>query len=41
VNLVRGFGIKEVARTGCIAMLRGGTGPMRVEEKALKARKER
>ena len=41
VNLVRGFGIKEVARTGCIAMLRGSTGPMRVEEKALKARKER
>jgi len=41
LNLVRGFGIKEVARTGCIAMLRGSTGPMRVEEKALKARKER
>ncbi len=29
-NLVRGFGIKEVARTGQIAMTRGGAGPLPV-----------
>jgi acetolactate synthase-1/3 small subunit len=29
-NLVRGFGIKEIARTGRIAMTRGGSGPLPV-----------
>jgi acetolactate synthase-1/3 small subunit len=32
-NLVRGFGIKEIARTGCIAMTRGGAGPLPVIKK--------
>ena len=40
LNLLRSFGIKEVARTGSIAMLRGSTGQLRVEEKSLKTRKE-
>jgi acetolactate synthase-1/3 small subunit len=31
-NLLRGFGIKEMARTGLLAMTRGTTGPLRVEE---------
>jgi len=38
-NLLRGFGIREVARTGSIAMTRGGRGALRVvEEKLSKAR---
>ena len=36
-NLLRGFGIKEIARTGRIAMTRGGSGSLPVEEKAPKA----
>lgn len=36
-NLLRGFGIKEVARTGCIAMTRGSQGALSVEEKLSKA----
>ncbi len=31
-NLLRGFGIREIARTGCIALTRGSTGPLIVEE---------
>ncbi|HET6478069.1 MAG TPA: acetolactate synthase small subunit [Dehalococcoidales bacterium] len=41
LNLLRGFGIREVARTGSIAMLRGSTSQSRVEEKPLKTRKAR
>ena len=32
LDLLRGFGIKELARTGRIAMTRGGVGPLSVEE---------
>jgi len=40
-NLLRSFGIKEVARTGSIAMTRGSQGALQVEEKPSKARSER
>ena len=40
-NLLRGFGIKEVVRTGRIAMTRGGSTPFRVEEKLSKAGNKR
>lgn len=40
LNLLRSFGIKEVARTGSIAMLRGSTGQLRAEEKPSTIRKE-
>ncbi|MFH0768073.1 MAG: acetolactate synthase small subunit [Chloroflexota bacterium] len=33
-NLLRGFGIKELARTGRIAMTRGGTNPLPVERES-------
>ena len=32
IDLLRGFGIREIARTGRIALTRGGTGPLQVEE---------
>ena len=35
-NLLRGFGIREIARTGCIAMTRGGQGALRIREKLSK-----
>lgn len=38
-TLLRGFGIKEVARTGRIAMTRGTSGSIPVEEKLSKTRK--
>jgi len=37
-NLLRGFGIKEIARTGRIAMVRGRAGPLSVEKKSPKAK---
>ena len=40
-NLLRGFGIKEVARTGRIAMARGEQGPLPVEEKPSKAKRQK
>ena len=37
-NLLRGFGIKEIARTGRIAMIRGRSSPLPVEKKSPKAK---
>ncbi len=37
--LLRGFGVKEVARTGRIAMSRGATGSLSVEEEAVTKRR--
>lgn len=32
LELLRGFGIREIARTGRVALTRGGVGPLEVEE---------
>jgi len=41
LDLFRGFGIREIARTGRIALTRGGAGPLQVEEsKEVKAPKQ-
>jgi acetolactate synthase-1/3 small subunit len=32
LELLRGFGIRDIARTGRIALTRGGAGPLQVEE---------
>ncbi len=32
VELLRGFGIRELSRTGTIALPRGGAGPLTIEE---------
>lgn len=40
LELLRGFGIREIARTGRIAMTRGGVGPLQVEEKEPKVPKQ-
>jgi acetolactate synthase-1/3 small subunit len=37
LSLLRGFGIKEIARTGCIAMTRGGLGPPPAEKGSQKS----
>jgi acetolactate synthase-1/3 small subunit len=42
-ELLRGFGIREMARTGCVAMSRGSAGALRVgrEQRASPSRRER
>ena len=40
-NLLRGFGVKELARTGRIAMPRGVSSPLRVEKDSPKTRPKR
>jgi acetolactate synthase-1/3 small subunit len=35
-NLLRGFGIKEIARTGAVAMIRGGSRSAVIDNEALK-----
>ncbi len=39
LSLLRGYGIKEIARTGRIAMVRGGTRSLPAEEKPARPRK--
>ena len=42
LNLLRGFGIRELAKTGSIAMVRGGSSPLQVEEgSSTRARKRK
>ena len=41
LNLLRGFGIKEISRTGRIALARGSAGPLTVEKKPAKTRAKR
>ena len=41
LNLLRGFGIREIVRTGRIAMVRGGSGPLLVEERLSDTRNKR
>ncbi len=41
VDLLRSFGIKEISRTGRIAMTRGSSGSLQVEERLPKARATR
>ena len=38
LNLLRGYGTKEISRTGRIALTRGGSEPTQAEEKAPKTR---
>ena len=38
LNLLRGFGIREINRTGRIAMTRGSSGPIQVKRKSPKTR---
>jgi len=38
LNLLHGFGIREITRTGCIAMTRGGSGPPSTEKGSQKVK---
>jgi acetolactate synthase-1/3 small subunit len=40
LNLLRGFGVRELARTGRIAMTRGGSSPLQVEKEPAKTRRK-
>jgi acetolactate synthase-1/3 small subunit len=40
LSLLRGFGIREIARTGCIAITRGGLGPIPTEKKPSKTKEK-
>ena len=41
LNLLRGFGIREIVRTGRVAMVRGSSGPLLVEERLSDTRKQK
>jgi acetolactate synthase-1/3 small subunit len=41
LELLRGFGIKEIARTGLIALPRGSLGPLAIEEQTIEGKKTR
>jgi acetolactate synthase-1/3 small subunit len=40
LTLLHGFGIREIARTGCIAMTRGGLGPLSTKKRPNKTEKK-
>jgi len=40
LKLLRGLGIREITRTGCIAMTRGGVGPPSTKKKSPKAKEK-
>jgi len=40
LNLLRGFGIREIARTGCIAITRGGSGPPSTDKRSPKTKEK-
>jgi acetolactate synthase-1/3 small subunit len=41
LNLLRGFGIREIARTGYIAMTRGSSGPIAKEKRSSQIKKQK
>jgi len=41
LNLLRGFGTREIARTGCIAMTRGSSGPIATEKRSSQIKKQK